>query len=109
MLQVRYRIAADLRTGSVVLVGSVLEHFVLVAKDIVLHVVLFRLSRCQDERLHKATHLIAIVRQFTGDLRERSLASRCSFPPHGHLHLYDDAKTNRWMRVNLSNLCVAFA
>jgi len=49
-------------------VDQVVEHFVLVAENVVVDVEHFRRLTSQDERLHETTHWTHVVGQLTGHL-----------------------------------------
>ena len=47
----------------------IMEHLILIPKDVVVHIVLLRRLRGQDKRLHETPHWQPIVRQLTSHLK----------------------------------------
>ena len=57
-------------------VGQVLVDLVLVAKDVVVHIVLLGRLRREHKRLHEATHGLAVVGQLASNLHHNATADR---------------------------------
>ena len=82
-------------------VDKVVEHFILVAEDVVVNVEhLWRLSR-QDERLHETTHRTHVVGQLTSHLTQQHTHTDTCVIVHNRisplLHQLQWLKTPEWI------------